>query len=866
MPRSGDHFLGFELVEELGRGSFARVFLAKQEALAGRAVALKVTLRPTREAERLARLQHTNVVPIYSIHNALPVQVICMPYLGRQTIADLLEIHRRGQSQAGLSTRHAGGQRKGSTTVTGSRTGPKSGQPCKVDAQPPAAPVRNGPSLIGDPLAVLQVLSQLADGLVHAHARGILHLDLKPGNVLLADTGEPMLLDFNLSFDTTEASRELVGGTVPYMAPEQLIDLKSRGNGGVDARTDLYSLGVMAFEMLAGKTPFPNPPRFLTDYDGLIAARQKGPPPLRDLNPAVTPAFESIVRKLLAPNPEDRYQSAANLKEDLERQLHDRPLKYAPDRSLPERARKWRRRNPRALTAVGMAIILTIASTAGAMAFRSSEAQADARAAEQARRTQQVLKTSQLDLILPDEFVGRDRASRRVNEVLAEYGIPNDPNWREQPAFLRVGTVERTALAADLGELVLLLVHARRDEWKAPDLSKRRAVAEEMLGLNRVAEECFQGTSIPPFLVQQREELAAAAGVPFASIPIGQPMTARDHFLEAAALIANGRYSTAIPSLERVVADRPGHAAAQFCLAYCRQQVGQYARAVERYQTARVLMPTDPRPLFQSGVVYGLLGRYAAADEQFTKALALDRFHGEAYRNRGLARIRLGQYRKAERDLSEALALPTSRLQVYLLRAEARAALGDTAGSEKDKKSAAKYRPEREFDYLVRGVMRQSKDPLGALADYQAAEAVNPLSLTALNNQARLLASVFHDDRGALAILSRLVDLFPEHPSAHGDRAILLARLGRRDEAHRAAEVARTLSDDVESAFRRACVYALTSASHPGDRAQALALLRQACRWGFRDMKSLESNSDLASLRGLPEFAAILNAVRELSQ
>ena len=85
--RVGDTFLGFTLVEELGQGAFARVFLAHQQSLAGRPVALKVTLRPTREAERLARLQHTNVVPVYSVHNAPPVQVICMPFRGRRTIA-----------------------------------------------------------------------------------------------------------------------------------------------------------------------------------------------------------------------------------------------------------------------------------------------------------------------------------------------------------------------------------------------------------------------------------------------------------------------------------------------------------------------------------------------------------------------------------------------------------------------------------------------------------------------------------------------------------------------------------------------------------------------------------------------------------
>ena len=80
--RVGDTICGFRLVGELGRGAFARVFLAHQEALADRPVALKVTLRPTREAERLARLQHTNVVPVHSVHDAAPAQLICMPFLG----------------------------------------------------------------------------------------------------------------------------------------------------------------------------------------------------------------------------------------------------------------------------------------------------------------------------------------------------------------------------------------------------------------------------------------------------------------------------------------------------------------------------------------------------------------------------------------------------------------------------------------------------------------------------------------------------------------------------------------------------------------------------------------------------------------
>src|SRR5437763_959722 len=89
-PQAGDRFLHFDLIEEIGRGAFARVFVAKQESLANRLVVLKVTAAPTDEPQKLARLRHTNVVPVYSVHQAGPLQAVCMPYLGRTTLARVM--------------------------------------------------------------------------------------------------------------------------------------------------------------------------------------------------------------------------------------------------------------------------------------------------------------------------------------------------------------------------------------------------------------------------------------------------------------------------------------------------------------------------------------------------------------------------------------------------------------------------------------------------------------------------------------------------------------------------------------------------------------------------------------------------------
>jgi len=865
MPHPGETFLGFRLVEELGRGSFARVFLAKQDSLAGREVAVKVTLRPTREADRLARLQHTNVVPVYSVHDAAPVQLICMPYLGRRTIADLLQSRRRSQKSPGLSTRNGTRARRASATVAGSRPGSHGSTP---GVQPAAAAPRTadapGGELIGDVGAVLRTLAQLADGLAHAHARGILHLDLKPANVLLADTGEPMLLDFNLSFDAAEVCRELVGGTVPYMAPEQILDMRTHGNGNVDARTDLYALGVMTFEMLTGAHPFPATSKTLADFDGLVAARRRGPPPVRPLNLDVTPAVEAIVRKLLAPEPSDRYQTAADLRDDVRRQLADRPLKFAADRSVRERVVKWRRRNPRVLVGMVVAVVLALAGGAGAVAHQASEAQADAVAETQARRLRDALDATRLDLILPNDSASRARGMAKAEELLAGYGLPNDPEWRRKPAFHRIAPNERPAVAADLGELLLLLGHARWEQVRhAPDDAGRRAVATDALQYNQIAEGCFVGSPAPAFVARQRSELGGEAA---AALPPTPPATARDYFLDAVSHSAVGRYATATPLFGRAVAAQPNHAAAQFLLANCLHQTGQHQRAVERYDVARALLPTDMRPSFQRGLVFLILEKYAAADDEFTAAINLAPALGELYRTRATVRQRLGRLADAERDLSAALSRGASPVRVLTTRAELRQALGDPVGAAADRDTVAEYRPVDANDFLIRGQSRTATDPTAALADFKAALEMNPRSRRAALRQAGVLAEQLGDPVAALTVATRATILFPEDAPIRVAKAVLLARLGRRDEAHREAALARELSDDLDVTYHRACVFALTSKSHPADASVALSLLRQAYRDGYRDKSRYAADHDIDPIRSLPEFEVFLGAVAELSR
>ena len=181
--------------------------------------------------------------------------------------------------------------------------------------------------------AVVWIGAQLAAGLAHAHGRGIFHRDLKPANVLLTDDGVPMLLDFNLAADTkarAELTAASMGGTLPYMAPEQLSAF-SRQGGKLDARSDIFSLGVVLYELISGRRPFREPEKgpMLEVVNRLIDDRRKQPVPVRSTNAAVSRAVDAIICRCLAQNPADRYQSAADLQEDLERHLANLPLRYA---------------------------------------------------------------------------------------------------------------------------------------------------------------------------------------------------------------------------------------------------------------------------------------------------------------------------------------------------------------------------------------------------------------------------------------------------------------------------------------------------------------------------------------------------------
>jgi DNA-directed RNA polymerase specialized sigma24 family protein len=240
-PVPGEVFLGFELVRELGRGGFSRVFLAREPALGRRWVAVNVSQLGDTEAAILGRVPHPNIVPVHSadVDEGSGLAAVCMPYLGRATLADVC---------ARVAGRTTLPRRARFLLDAVQEAAPPGGE---EEPAPPDPALRRGDYAAG----VLHLGAQVAEALAFIHGRGIYHRDLKPSNVLLTPGGRPMLLDFNLSFDERRGGGWL-GGTLPYMPPEELRAITAPGGAAIDARSDLYALGVILYQLLAGRHPF----------------------------------------------------------------------------------------------------------------------------------------------------------------------------------------------------------------------------------------------------------------------------------------------------------------------------------------------------------------------------------------------------------------------------------------------------------------------------------------------------------------------------------------------------------------------------------------------------------------------------------
>ena len=668
-PVCGESAAGCRLVEELGRGAQGRVFLAAQTSLADRLVVLKMGLRDCQEHLALARLLHTHIVPLHFVQD-LPVhnlRVMAMPYLGGATLAqlrdELLSIpvaQRNGRDLLAALDRI-----QASRPTTAAQTGP----------------ARSRLESDGYVEAICWLGACLADALRHAHEQGMMHLDIKPSNVLIAGDGQPLLLDFHLARPPVakgSAAPGWFGGTPGYMPPEQWLAFKAVHArqpipAAVDGRADVYSLGVVLFEMLGGKPA----PRIKTPSRALQRANVK-----------VSPGLADVIAKCIDPEPSRRYQDAGALADDLRRHLAHQPLRGAPNRSPLERWRKWRRRQPYALARASMAALLVAvvaaASALGAAHLFSQHQEAAAAldegndllrrglpedAERSLARGQALIASSPWSSSLAAALAEKGRLAYQMRLAQTLHRTADNLRFHYDPETL--SPAEAARLEADCDQLW----NARRDlldglgnesslieeKQVRDDLRDLAVLGVQLRGRMTNGETRASGRQFDR--LDEAETLFGSSAVlqyersrlvpPAATESLSTPW---DHYALGRALLRDGKMDRAALELERAVVLQPQGFWPNFYDGVCAYRRGRFAEAEAALRVCVALAPDSAPCYYNHGLVEIALGRRERARADYDQALRLDPNLAAAWLNRAVLNHQEMRDEQALEDLHQALA------------------------------------------------------------------------------------------------------------------------------------------------------------------------------------------------------------------
>jgi serine/threonine protein kinase/tetratricopeptide (TPR) repeat protein len=674
-PSAGETVGEFRLLSCLGRGARGAVFLADQPSLANRPVVLKVTTRDGLEHLSLAQLRHPNIVPLYCVQDLADrnLRLLCMPYLGGTPLGrlwnELAEVPMDRRTGRDWLARLDRAQAE---------------PPLCVPGQGPARQFLSRASYIQ---SVCWIGACLADALHFAHQRGLVHLDLKPPNVLLAADGTPMLLDFHLArppIRPNERVRRGLGGTPYYMSPEQRAAMREIYEGrpvtlAVDGRSDIYSLGLMLYQLLGG-------------------AISMGPYPLERISfrrpPRVPVGLADIVARCLAVDPRHRYPDAAQLADDLRRHLADLPLRGVPNRSLSERWRKWSRRHPQALVraastvAVGPALVLAACLIAGG----------DAR--QRLRGAESLLAESRKQMDRHDypaavHALGQGLALiDHAWVVLFDRHLSPSRDLRRDLAE-QLARARRNLLAEEIHELadrlrflfgtdlagtdsLRTLEHHLRTTWEArgriltqlgggldPELARRLRTDFLDLGILwaelrvrlasgsqadarrdalRTLDEAERSFGASPVLACERQAHAEALGLTDIARAAARsraetaPRTAWEHYALGRSLLAAGALEAAALEFDRATDLQPQDLWAQFSRGVCAYRRRRFEDALRAFDVCVALSPGTAECYYNRGRAHAALGHtdLARRDDDHARRLAPAMAH--ASRHRGIRR------------------------------------------------------------------------------------------------------------------------------------------------------------------------------------------------------------------------------------
>ena len=452
LSRVGSRLGPFELLKELGAGAFGTVWRALDTRL-DRSVAIKIPRRAQlqgeefdqfmREARAAAQLRHSHIVQVHEVGRLDDIVYIVSDFIDGWTLADWLEGQRLTIPEA------------------------------------------------------IELAVPIAEALHHAHECGVIHRDLKPANILVDRSGKPYLTDFGLARrEAGEVTITMEGqllGTPAYMSPEQASGAGHRA----DRRTDVYSFGVLLFQLFTGELPFRGSMRVL-----LRQVMEDEPPSPRRFNSRLPRDVETIVLKCLEKDPARRYATALAVCEDLRRFLRHEPISARPV-GRTERARRWCRRNP----AIAASFAIVIATLTLATAVSATFAVAASRSAKASRASEADAKQQEARADERSLYALSQESAARANAAVAEKRLKD---LSESTFNLRLSSLMGDLRLNDMRQAVVLRdaerfpKHLRNFAWEfaartaGADLEAVLSIPEELRPFHHFGNNVYRSIALSP--------------------------------------------------------------------------------------------------------------------------------------------------------------------------------------------------------------------------------------------------------------------------------------------------------------------------------------------------------------------------------
>ena len=431
------------------------------------------------EARAAATLDHPNIVPIHSVGCQRGVHYYAMQFIDGQSLAEVICELRRAQKgenrfapfdltklpgtvEHGLKVATAAGQED---------TSPPIAEQTSRDAQ---AGISTERSITSRTFfhSVARFGKQAAKGLNHAHGESVIHRDIKPANLMVDLAGNLHIADFGLARIGDDAGMTMTGdllGTLRYMSPEQVLGKRVV----LDHRVDIYSLGVTLHELLTLRPPFDG-----VDHEQLLKQIALDEPVrLRRLNQSTPTELETIVLKAISKSPDDRYQSAEELADDLERFLENKPI-HAKRPTVLKRIAKWSQRHRAVITVATVATILCLTLASALLWLEMNRTEHARREAEEARLGSDENVTLALTVLdnlylqlLGDRLARGQEISSEERELLSQ-GIQFDETNVQRSSNRLESQAQMARASAQVG-----LIHERLGDRKKEEVAYRQALA-----------------------------------------------------------------------------------------------------------------------------------------------------------------------------------------------------------------------------------------------------------------------------------------------------------------------------------------------------------------------------------------------------